>query len=111
MFGCIDQRISSDREIFLDVDRHGARFAALQVVTPNVAGLLEYDGLFADRRKLDVEIFKGGELSRFLGAEIGRKQIHSAVAIGQEINFIIRSPHRADVLSRIVGQIFCGVSL
>ena len=108
MFGCVHERIASDREIFFDLDRHSSGLAGFQIVTPDVTGLLEHDCLLGDRRKLDVEILKGGELSRFLGAEIGRKEIHAAVAIRQEINLVVRSPHWADVLRRIVGQVFGG---
>ena len=37
--------------------------------------------------------------------EINRKKIHPAVAIGDEVDAVIRSPHRADILCRIVGQV------
>src|SRR5205823_522157 len=93
MFGGVDERIPSDGEIFFDLDGHRSGFAGFQIVSPDVTGLLEDDRLLTDRWKLDVEVFKGGELSRFLGAEIGRKQIQPAVAIGRKINFIVRAPH------------------
>ena len=106
MFGCIHQGRTSDRQIFLDLDRQRRGLAALQIVSPDVAGLFENDRFFPDRRKFDVEIFEVGELLCFLRDKIDNKQIHPAVAIGNEIDLVVRSPHRANVLGRIVGQVF-----
>ena len=67
--------------------------------------MFEDNRIFADGWKLDVEILKGGQLFQFFAREINRKKIHSAIAIGGEIDAIIRSPHRADILRRIIGEI------
>ena len=46
------------------------------------------------------------ELLCLLRCRIDNEEVHPAVAIRNEIDFVIRSPHRADVLRGIVGQVF-----
>ena len=106
MFCGVNQSRASNREIFLDLNRQWRGLAALQIVSPDVTGLFENDRFLPDRRKFDVEIFEARQLFRFLRGKIDTEQIHPAIAIGDEINFVVRSPHRADVLGRIIGQIF-----
>ena len=106
MFGCIDKRGASNCEIFLDLNRHRRGLTARQIVTPDVSGLLEHDRVFADRRELDVEICEVRELPGFLRRKVDNEQVHAVVAIGDEIDFVVRPPHRADILCRIVCQIF-----
>ena len=108
MFGCIDKRRAADRKIFLDLDRHRRCLTAREIVAPDVSRLLEHDRVFADRRKLDVEISEVRELLGFLRRKVDNEQIHAVVAIGDEIDLVVRSPHRADVLRGIVRQIFGG---
>ena len=47
-----------------------------------------------------------GELLGFLRREIDNEQIHAVVAVGDKIDLVVRSPHRADVLGGVVRQIF-----
>ena len=67
--------------------------------------MFENDRVLADGRKFDVEIFEARELFRCLRGKIDNEQVHSTIAIGDEIDFVVRTPHRTDVLGRIVGQI------
>ena len=79
-----------------------------KIVTPGVSRLLEDDRVFADGWKLDIEIGEVCELLGFFRCEINNEQVHPFVAIGDKIDFVIRSPHRADVLRWIVRQVFVG---
>ena len=106
MLGGIDQSATATVEIFLDVDRNRAGLTGRQIVAPDVSGLLEYDRLLSNRRELDVEIGEMRELRGFLRHRIDREEVHPVVAIRDEIDFVVRSPHRTDVLRGIVGQIF-----
>ena len=101
----IDQCRAARGEVFLEVDRHYRRLPAGQIVTPDVTRLFEYNRVLPDRRELDVVILEGRELLGVFAGQIRREEIHPAVAIGDEIDAVIRPPHRADVLRRIVGQV------
>src|SRR5262249_12319940 len=76
--------------------------------TPDIARLLENYRVFADRRKLNVVVCEMRELPGFLCRRIDNEQIHAVVAIGNEIDFVVRSPHWADVLRGFVRKIFGG---
>ena len=111
MLGRVNQRRSAEREIFLDLNRHRRGLACGKIVAPDVSRLLEYYRVFADGRKLDVEIGEVRELLCLFCRKIDNEQVHAVVAVGEEINFVIRCPHWADVLRGIVRQIFGGACL
>ncbi len=48
------------------------------------------------------------ELPGFPCGEINDIQVHAGVAIRDEINFVVGSPHWADILGRVVGEVFGG---
>ena len=58
MFRSVDKGGAPGGEILLNVDRDRRRLPARQIVTPDVARLLEDDRVFPDRRELDVEILE-----------------------------------------------------
>src|SRR6266545_3532476 len=95
---CIDQCGTPRREIFLDLDRHRCRLPAGQIVTPDVARLLENDRVLADRWKLDVEILERRELFRFFVRKVDGEKIHPAIAVGEKIDVVVWPPHRANIL-------------
>src|SRR5207247_9691438 len=70
MLGCVYQPAVATVEIFLNCDRHRRGLTCGKIVAPNVSGLLEYDRVFAERRKLDVEIGELRELFRFFFCEV-----------------------------------------
>ncbi len=111
MLGCVDQSAVATVEIFLDCDRHRCGLTCGKIVAPDVTGLLEYDRVFAERRKLDVEISEVRELLRFFCCEINDEQVHPIVAVGDKIDFVVWSPHRADILGWIVRQVFGGAGV
>ena len=111
MLGCVDQPAVATVEIFLDCDRHRRGLTCGEIIAPDVTGLLKHDRVFADGWKFDVEISKVRELLRFFCCEINDEQIHPIVAVGDEIDLIVRSPHRADVLRGIVREVFGGAGV
>ena len=42
----------------------------------------------------------------FFARQVGRKKIHPAIAVGEKIDAVVRSPHWANILCGIVGQVF-----
>src|SRR6201993_5090920 len=77
-----------------------------QIITPDVTGLLKHDRLFAHRWKLDVEIREVSQLLCFLRCKIHNEEVHPVVPVRNEIDLVVRSPHRADVLRWIVREVF-----
>src|SRR5215471_18271196 len=98
MLGCIDEPAASAVEIFSNIDGDRRGLSRGKIVTPDVSRLFEHDRLFADRRELDVEISEMRELLGLFRAKVDNEQIHSVVAIRGKIDFVVRSPHRADIL-------------
>src|SRR5262245_42068217 len=98
----VDQSTTAAVEVFLDVDWHRRGLTGCQIVAPDVTGLLKYDRLFAHRWELDVEIREVRQLLCFFRRKIQNKEVHPVVAIRYEIDLVVRSPHRTDVLRRIV---------
>jgi len=111
MFRCIEEGCTAGGEILFNLNRDRSRLPGRQIPAPDVASLLEDDRVFPEARELDVKIREARQLLHFLGPEVDREEIHSPIAIGEKINVVIRSPHRANVLGRIVRQIFGRLSL
>ena len=102
MLSRIDQSAAAAVEVFFDVDGHRGGLTGGQIITPDVTGLLKHDRLFAHRWELDVEVREVRQLLCFLRCKIHNEEIHPVVPVRNEIDLVVRSPHRADVLRRIV---------
>ena len=100
MLGGIDERGAATAKSSLIAIGTWRGLSGREIETPDVAGLLEDDRVRADRRELDVVVLEGGELLRFLRREVDREEVHPAVAVGEEVDLVVRAPHRADVLRR-----------
>src|SRR4029453_8009840 len=98
----IDQSAAAAVEVFFDVDGHRRGLARRQIIAPDKTGLLKHDRLFAHRWELDVEIREVRQLLCFLGRKIHDEEVHPAVPVRNEIDFIVWPPHWADVLRGIV---------
>src|SRR5215475_4241678 len=98
MLGCIDQSAAATVEVFLDINRDRRGLSGCEIVPPDVTGLFEHDRLLADGWKLNVEVREMRELLCFLRCKIHSEEVHAVVTVRNEIDFIVRSPHRADVL-------------
>ena len=98
MFRSIDKSGAAGGEVLLNLNRDRSRLPVRQIVTPDVASLLEDDRVFPDGGELDVKILEASSAASFPCPEIDREEIHSPIAIGEKINVVIRSPHRANVL-------------
>ncbi len=77
-----------------------------EVEAVDVAAVLEHDGILAQRRELHVEVGETGQLSCLFRPRVVDEEIHPlvGVAVGEEVD-PVASPHRDDVLRRIVRDI------
>src|SRR4030095_10976224 len=106
MLSCVDQSTAAAVEIFFDFDGHWRGLARSQIITPDVSGLLKHDRLFTHRWELDVEIREVRQLLCFLRRKIQNEEVHPAVPVRNEIDFVVWPPHWADVLRGIVRWVF-----
>ena len=108
MLGCINQPATTAVKIFFNLNWHRRRLSRGKIVAPDISRLLEYDRVFPDRRKPNVEISEVCELLCFFACKINNEQVHPVVAIGNEVDFVVRPPHWADVLRWIICYVFSG---
>src|SRR5437868_14270760 len=102
MLGSINQPAAAAVKIFFDLNWDRPRLSRGKIVAPEMCRLLEHDRVFPNRRKLNVEICEVCKLLWFCAVKINSEQIHPVVAGGDERNLVVGSPHREDVLRRIV---------
>src|SRR5262249_4526414 len=102
MFGSIKESGATGGKILFDIDRNGRALTVAEIIAPDVARFLKNDCAFPDRRELNIEVLEGGELFGLLTRQVDRVKIHPPIAIGNEIDTIVRAPHRADILGRVI---------
>ena len=71
----------------------------------DVAAVLEDDQPAVGGGELDVVVLEVGHLLRLLRAGVVNEDVHRAVAVGEEVDFVAH-PHGEDILGVVVGHVF-----
>ena len=111
--GDVDESGTGGGGVLADGDGHDGGFTGGEVKPPDLAGLLEDDGVAAEGGELDVVVGEVRHLDGLLGGEVVAEEVGAGRAFGDEVDAAVGGPHGEEILRGVIGDVleFAGLQV